>query len=57
LLMTDVMRRIFQRGEQPILHVRSDNTSAIELYRRLGFRDRLHSYYAIIEFGEGEPTS
>jgi ribosomal protein S18 acetylase RimI-like enzyme len=57
LLMTDVMRRIFQRGERPILHVRGDNTSAIELYRRLGFRDRLHSYYAIIEYGEGEPAS
>jgi ribosomal protein S18 acetylase RimI-like enzyme len=56
LLMSDVMRRIFQRGEQPFLHVRNDNTHAIELYRRMGFRERLQRYYAVVQFGENEPT-
>jgi predicted GNAT family acetyltransferase len=29
---------ILQAGQQPFLHVREDNTRAIELYQRLGFK-------------------
>jgi predicted GNAT family acetyltransferase len=49
LLVTELMQRIVQRGEQPFLHVRNENTRAIELYRRLGFRERAQLYYAMIE--------
>jgi ribosomal protein S18 acetylase RimI-like enzyme len=38
--MLRVMRGILERGETPFLHVRQDNARAIELYRRLGFRER-----------------
>jgi predicted GNAT family acetyltransferase len=47
-LMSEVMRRIRQRGETPFLHVREDNVRAIELYRRLGFETRLHSHFAVL---------
>jgi predicted GNAT family acetyltransferase len=52
LLMTELMRCILQRGERPFLHVRNDNTYAIELYRRLGFRERVQLYYAVMRAGE-----
>lgn len=39
-LMLEIMRRIRQRGETPFLHVRSDNDRAIQIYERLGFRQR-----------------
>jgi predicted GNAT family acetyltransferase len=43
-LMAAVSRQIAARGEIPFLHVFSDNTSAIALYRRQGMeiRRRLH---------------
>lgn len=47
-LMVELMQRIIERGERPLLHVRSDNTRAIELYRRLGFTERAHLYYAVM---------
>jgi ribosomal protein S18 acetylase RimI-like enzyme len=47
-LMLEVMRRIRERGEAPFLHVRGDNTRAIELYERLGFRTRKSGYYAVL---------
>lgn len=47
-LMIELMQRIIERGERPFLHVRSDNTRAIELYRRLGFTERAHLYYAVM---------
>jgi ribosomal protein S18 acetylase RimI-like enzyme len=40
-----LMQRIHAAGERPFLTVRTDNTRAIEIYRRLGFETcgRLHS--------------
>ena len=46
--MTEVMRRILERGETPFLHVREDNVRAIELYERLGFRRRVLSHLAVL---------
>jgi len=48
VLMKEVMQRIRQRGETPFLHVRKDNTRAIALYERLGFRTRTIQHYAIL---------
>jgi ribosomal protein S18 acetylase RimI-like enzyme len=48
LLMTEIMRRIRERGEVPFLHVRQDNVRAIELYKKLGFRQRVVLHYAVI---------
>src|SRR3954468_3768446 len=39
-LMLEMMSRIRRRGETPMLHVRSNNTRAIQLYERLGFKQR-----------------
>lgn len=41
VLMTEIMQRIRGRGETPFLHVRQDNVHAIELYKRLGFGERV----------------
>jgi predicted GNAT family acetyltransferase len=39
-LMAAVMERMRKKGETPILHVRANNSRAIELYGRLGFVER-----------------
>lgn len=39
-LTEELMRRAFERGERPFLHVRPENTTAYALYRRLGFATR-----------------
>ncbi|WP_116791502.1 GNAT family N-acetyltransferase [Achromobacter dolens] len=39
-LMNRLRRDIRLRGDIPFLHVRDDNTTAIALYQRLGFRTR-----------------
>lgn len=49
-LMIELMQRIIERGERPFLHVRKDNTRAIELYRWLGFTERVHPYYAVMRY-------
>lgn len=48
ILMTALMQLIRERGEMPFLHVRQDNVRAIELYRRLGFRDRKLGHFAVL---------
>jgi ribosomal protein S18 acetylase RimI-like enzyme len=47
-LMTEVMRGIRERGEIPFLHVRKDNSRAVELYERLGFRTRSTPQYTLL---------
>jgi ribosomal protein S18 acetylase RimI-like enzyme len=48
ILMLEVMHRIRSRGETPFLHVREDNVRAIELYKRLGFRQRVRQHFAVL---------
>jgi ribosomal protein S18 acetylase RimI-like enzyme len=48
VLMTEVMRRIRERGETPFLHVRQDNVRAVEIYKRLGFRERKLGHFAVL---------
>jgi len=48
VLMTEVMKRIRDRGETPFLHVRQDNVRAIEIYRRLEFRERKLGHFAVL---------
>jgi ribosomal protein S18 acetylase RimI-like enzyme len=43
-LMRALVERIRVRGERPFLTVRTDNTRAIEIYRRLGFKERTLLY-------------
>jgi len=47
-LMSELIRRIHARGETPFLHSRADNARAIELYQRLGFRERKRGHYAVL---------
>ncbi len=48
ILMSEVMRRIRERGETPFLHVRADNERAIRVYKRLGFRERKFGHFAVL---------
>ena len=47
-LMKEVMRGIRDRGETSFLHVRSDNSRAIRIYERLGFRIRWEGHFAVL---------
>jgi predicted GNAT family acetyltransferase len=47
-LMVELIGQIRRRNEIPILHVRSSNTHAIGLYRRIGFTDRRRFHFAVI---------
>ncbi len=48
ILTNEVLKRIRSRGETPLLHVREDNVRAIELYERLGFRQRVLLHFAVL---------
>jgi len=48
IMMMEVMRRIRERGETPFLHVRQDNGRAIQVYKRLGFRQRKVGHFALL---------
>jgi ribosomal protein S18 acetylase RimI-like enzyme len=43
-IMRALLERIQSRGERAFLTVRSDNNRAVEIYRRLGFRERTRFY-------------
>jgi ribosomal protein S18 acetylase RimI-like enzyme len=43
-IVRSLIERIRSRGDRPFLTVRTDNTRAIEIYRRLGFRERTLLY-------------
>jgi predicted GNAT family acetyltransferase len=47
-LMSALVERIIARNETAFLHVRSANPRAIELYKRLGFRERLVFQLAVV---------
>ena len=47
-LMRHVSQAIVARGETPFLHVIAENTSAIALYEKLGFRKRLQSRLTLL---------
>jgi ribosomal protein S18 acetylase RimI-like enzyme len=42
-LVRDMVGRIRDRGEQPVLHVAEDNVGAIPIYEMLGFETRLRT--------------
>ena len=52
-LMTVLAERIRARGETPFLHVRPQNTRAIEVYERLGYKRRLLYHYAVFRAASG----
>jgi ribosomal protein S18 acetylase RimI-like enzyme len=43
-IMHGLIDRIHARGERPFLTVRTDNPRAVEIYRRLGFKERTLLY-------------
>jgi len=45
-IVSTLTERISRRGERAFLTVRTDNPRAIDIYRRLGFKERaqIHSY-------------
>jgi len=49
ILIEDQIRIIRENGKLPYLHVRSDNTRAVELYKRMGFRVRTAMYFYIMK--------
>jgi predicted GNAT family acetyltransferase len=55
-LMRILMERICSRDEVPFLHVRCENTRAVQLYERLGFRKRVTMRYAVIRKAPQKPS-
>jgi ribosomal protein S18 acetylase RimI-like enzyme len=49
VLLQQACERIFDKGEQPFLHVRQDNPSALHVYKKFGFEVRTEIYYAIFK--------
>jgi ribosomal protein S18 acetylase RimI-like enzyme len=48
ILMSEIVAGIRGRGETAFLHVREDNTRAISIYEKLGFRKRVRLHYAVL---------
>ncbi|MGC2703669.1 MAG: GNAT family N-acetyltransferase [Candidatus Acidiferrales bacterium] len=48
LLISALMRRILQRGQIPILHVKQENVGAIHVYEKLGFRTRRLIHFVVL---------
>ena len=51
-LISHACEHTLQQGNIPFLHVRTDNTRAIEVYKKLGFKIRADVYFAIFKKGE-----
>ena len=51
-LISHACEHTLQQGNIPFLHVRMDNTRAIEVYKKLGFVIRADVYFAIFKKGE-----
>ena len=47
VLTTHIAQSIFESGNIPFLHVKTDNTRAIDVYSRTGFEIRSEVYFAI----------
>ena len=52
-VMRALVERIRARGERPFLTVRTDNTRAIDIYRKLGFTERTLLYSQTIRRTQG----
>jgi predicted GNAT family acetyltransferase len=50
-LVAELAHRVHAAGEKPYLTVRTDNTRAITLYRRLGFRESTVLHSTTLRFG------
>src|SRR6478672_499569 len=48
-IVRSLIERIRSRGDRPFLTVRNDNTRAVEIYRRLGFKERTMLYSRTIK--------
>ena len=57
VLIAQVMSDILNRKEHPMLHVFSANTSAIRVYRSLGFTLRRNLHLAVLKAEQGQSTS
>jgi len=44
-----LIEQIRGRGERPFLHVRSENTNALELYKRMGFTERVLLHLQVVQ--------
>lgn len=49
-LLSALISRITRRGETPVLHVKTENTSALRLYEKLGFRVRAQLHLAVVRY-------
>jgi predicted GNAT family acetyltransferase len=49
-LVGELARRIRAGGEVPFLTVRVDNTRAIAIYRRVGFRERIRMHSTTVQY-------
>ncbi len=49
-LVAALVERIRERNERPFLTVRTDNPRAVEIYRRLGFRERVRLHSTSVQF-------
>jgi len=50
-LVSALVERIRERSERPFLTVRTDNARAVEIYRRLGFRQRMQLHSTSVVYG------
>lgn len=47
ILVSEICRKIIDRGEKPFLHVKWDNQRAIKMYERLGFSHHTDMFFAV----------